>query len=172
MFWENPKFYLFSIHNSVIHVSNRPIHDQFELLTKIVWFIKNRKWMAISRIQRPVHQLLHSHIKILTFIYIIQNILITHSILLLNVLLPKFLLILRAGQGFWHPDPIMPHYFLPQPGPDQKIVNFMAPTLDRPNYILPDQTETIYHQPEINKPQPGIHQFQTTINMWIRPAMK
>ena len=56
--------------------------------------------------------------------------------------------------------PVMSCYFLPWPRLDQKIVSFMAPTPDRPNYILPrlDRTETIYHQPEIGK-------FQTTINM-------
>ena len=50
-----------------------------------------------------------------------------------------------AGQGFWHPDPVTPRYRLPRPGPDRKIVNFVAPTPDRRDYIFPgpDRTETI-----------------------------
>ena len=50
-----------------------------------------------------------------------------------------------AGQRFWNPDPVLPRYLLPRPGPDRKIVNFMAPTPDRPDYIFPgpDRTETI-----------------------------
>ena len=49
----------------------------------------------------------------------------------------------------------------------QKIVNFMALTPDRPEYILlgPDWTETSHCQPEMNK-------FQTTTNAWICPAVK
>ena len=51
-----------------------------------------------------------------------------------------------AGQGFWHPDPILPRYFATtRTGPKKKKVNFIAPTPDRPNYIFPglDRTETI-----------------------------
>ena len=55
-----------------------------------------------------------------------------------------------AGQGFWHPDPVMPRYHLPQLGPDRKIANFMAPTPDRPDYIFPgpDQTDYIFPGPK------------------------
>ena len=49
------------------------------------------------------------------------------------------------GKIFWHPDPEMPRYLLPRPGPDWKIVNPMASTPDRPDNIFPglDRTETI-----------------------------
>ena len=47
----------------------------------------------------------------------------------------------------------MPGNLLPRPGPNTKIVDFMAPTPDWPDYILPgpDQNETFYHQPEITR---------------------
>ena len=50
--------------------------------------------------------------------------------------------------SFWHPDPLMPCYVLPRPGPDQKMVYFMAPT---PDYIFPglDRTETICINPKL-----------------------
>ena len=53
-----------------------------------------------------------------------------------------------SGCTGWHPNPVMP-----RPRPNQKIINFMAPTLDQPDYIVPgqDRTKTVYHQPEINK---------------------
>ena len=53
----------------------------------------------------------------------------------------------------------MPHYLLPRPGPDQKIVNFKALAPNWLDYILPgsDRTETIYRQPKINKFQTNKH---------------
>ena len=42
-----------------------------------------------------------------------------------------------AGQGFWHPDPVIPRYLLPRPGPDQKIVNFMDPNPGSTRLHLP-----------------------------------
>ena len=65
-----------------------------------------------------------------------------------------------AGQGFWHPDPVMPRNILPQPGPNPKKVYIYGPDSDRPDYILPDldRTETFYHQPEITR-------FRTTTNL-------
>ena len=48
-----------------------------------------------------------------------------------------------AGQSFWHPDPVMSRYIWPQPGPDQKIINFMAPIPNWPDYILPGPDRNI-----------------------------
>ena len=50
----------------------------------------------------------------------------------------SFLLLCPAGQVFWHPDPVS----FAQPRPNLKNINFMAPMLDRTDYILtaPDQS--------------------------------
>ena len=52
-----------------------------------------------------------------------------------------------AGYSFWHPDPVMPRNILPQHGQNPKKVNFMGPTTDQPDYILPapDRIESFYH---------------------------
>ena len=39
-------------------------------------------------------------------------------------------------------DPVRPRYLLPRPVPDPKVVNVMAPTTDRLDYILPGPDRT------------------------------
>ena len=50
-------------------------------------------------------------------LYLVKGKTIIESILQIRVL---------RGKGFWYPDPVMPRYTLPRPGPDRKIFNFMA----------------------------------------------
>ena len=64
---------------------------------------------------------------------------------------------------FWHPDPILPHYLLPRPGLDRKIVNFMAPTTDRPDYIFPgldrNNLESTRNQHVLTRTDPKILRY-------------